>query len=197
MSMRTPCGVRTRRASLRASTMPSCATHHNDEAINTISNCPPENGKAVALAHRNCTCAWLSIRAVQSADLMSSSVVSIPITDRGCDAYRDVNRPSPAPISRIRVFRKSAARRIAWGITRAGSTSVAMIANSRACFCQREGGSEVLIVRRDSRLGRMPRTLRAAGGPLYEPPNIRIQCLWLGSTIFGLRSKRAIRLASC
>jgi hypothetical protein len=67
--------------------MPWCATHQNDDARNTISNCSAENGKAAALAHRNCTCPRISFRGVPMADLISSSVVSIPITNLGCDTY--------------------------------------------------------------------------------------------------------------
>lgn len=130
-SIRTPRLVRTRRASRRASTMPSRATHHNEEANSTTSNCSAENGRAVALAHRNCTCPPKSVGGADTADLMSGSIVSIPITDWDCAAYWNVNRPSPAPTSRTRASRKPADWRMTRGITRAGSMSVGMTANCR------------------------------------------------------------------
>ena len=110
---RTPCGFRTRRASRRASTMPPCAIHHNDDASNTISNSSAENGKAVALAQRNCAHPRNSARGTFAADRISGSFVSIPTTERSSSAYRKVNRPSPAPTSRTCALRKSTAWRIA------------------------------------------------------------------------------------
>jgi hypothetical protein len=109
--------------------MPPCAIHHNDDASNTISNSSAQNGKAIALAQRNCACPRNSARDAFAADRMSGSFVSIPTTERGFSAYRNVNRPSPAPTSRRCALRKSTAWRIALGSTPAGSTSIAIDRN--------------------------------------------------------------------
>src|SRR5947209_1082437 len=130
-----PHGFSTRRASHRASTMPSRGTHHNDDANNTMSNCSPGNGKAIALAHRNCR---RPPSPATIADRMSASFVSIPTTRLGSSAYWNVNRPSAAPTSSTLRPRNSTASRIARGSTPNGSTWVAMRScyntnNTRAC----------------------------------------------------------------